>query len=475
MHPRHSRPLVNDIHSALNATRIALVRQPCSIADIRNIIMEAARQGLPVAVCGGRHAMGGQQFAADAVLLDMRKMRRVLAFDAAAGLIEAEAGIEWPELIGYLDRSSVKDGQRWGIRQKQTGADRLSLGACLAANIHGRGLRMRPFIGDVEAFTLVDAQGKVKRCSRTSNHELFSLAIGGYGLFGVIASVTLRLAPRLRMRRDVTLLQLEELMPAFAARIEAGYVFGDFQFAIDPDSCDFMQRGVFSCYLPIDAAAAAPSAAARALSEQDWRDLLHLAHTDKTAAFEHYARHYLATDGQHDWSDRLQQSTYLDGYHVEIDRALGHCGSEVIGEIYVPRGRLVDFMRVAAADFRAHGVDLIYGTVRLIERDTESFLPWARQDYACIIFNLHTPHTADGIDATHRAFRRLIDMAIARDGSFYLTYARAASAAQISACYPRFEQFLEAKRRFDPQGRFQSDWYRHYAALFGSAPASLAA
>jgi FAD/FMN-containing dehydrogenase len=474
MHSHQSPSLVNDIHSALNATQVARIHQPRSIADICSAIADAERQGFPVAVCGGRHAMGGQQFAADAVLLDMRQMRRVLAFDAAAGLIEAEAGIEWPELIGHLDSIPCPDGRRWSIRQKQTGADRLSLGGCLSANIHGRGLRMRPFIGDVEAFTLVDAEGQVKHCSRSSNHELFALAIGGYGLFGVIASVTLRLAPRLKMRRDVTLLQLEELMPAFADRIAAGYAFGDFQFAIDPDSSDFMQRGVFSCYLPVDDATP-PDAAARELSEQDWRDLLHLAHTDKSAAFEHYARHYLATDGQHDWSDRLQQSTYLDGYHCDIDRTLGHCGSEVIGEIYVPRERLVDFMRTAAADFRQYGVELIYGTVRLIERDTESFLPWARQDYACVIFNLHTPHTPDGIDATRRAFRRLIDMAIARDGSFYLTYARAASAAQVSACYPRFAQFLEAKRRFDPQGRFQSNWYRHYAALLGSAPAGLAA
>ena len=474
MHSGQSSSLVNDIHSALNATRVARIHQPGSIADIRSVIADAGRQGLPVAVCGGRHAMGGQQFCADAVLLDMRQMRRVLAFDAAAGLIEAEAGIEWPELIGHLGKVPGPDGRRWSIRQKQTGADRLSLGGSLSANIHGRGLQMRPFIGDVEAFTLVDAEGKVRHCSRTSNHELFSLAIGGYGLFGVIASVTLRLAPRRKMRRDVMLLRLEELMPAFADRISAGYAFGDFQFAIDPDSSDFMQRGVFSCYLPVDDAT--PSyAAAKELSEQDWRDLLHLAHTDKTAAFEHYARHYLTTDGQHDWSDRLQQSTYLDGYHCDIDRTLGHCGSEVIGEIYVPRERLVDFMRMAAADFRQHGVDLIYGTVRLIERDTESFLPWARQDYACVIFNLHTPHTAEGIDGTRRAFRRLIDMAIARGGSFYLTYARAASAAQVSACYPRFAQFMEAKRRFDPQERFQSNWYRHYSALFGSAPAGLAA
>lgn len=474
MHPRYSPSLVNDLHSALNPTRVAGIHQPDSIADIRAIIADAARRGLPVAVCGGRHAMGGQQFAADGVLLDMRHMRRVLAFDADAGLIEAEAGIEWPELIDFLDSASKPGSPRWSIRQKQTGADRLSLGGCLSANIHGRGLRMRPFIGDVEAFTLVDAEGTVKHCSRTTHPELFSLAIGGYGLFGIIVSVTLRLAPRRKMRRDVKLLQLDELMPAFAERIAAGYVFGDFQFAIDPDSSDFMQRGVFSCYLPVDDDT--PSGGAtKELSERDWRALLRLAHTDKTAAFEHYARHYLATDGRYDWSDRLQRSTYLDGYHHEIDHALGHCGSEVIGEIYVPRGRLADFMRAAAADFRRHGVDLIYGTVRLIERDTESFLPWARQDYACVIFNLHTPHTADGIEATHQAFRRLIDMAIARDGSFYLTYARAASAAQVSACHPRFAQFLEAKRRYDPQLRFQSNWYRHYAALFGSVPAELAA
>jgi FAD/FMN-containing dehydrogenase len=461
MHPIVTSQPVNDIHSALNPTRVAAILQPRSAAGLCGIVADAARRGVPVAVCGGRHAMGGQQFAADATLIDMRRMRRVLAFDDAAGLIEVEAGIEWPELIDYLDSVAAPHGRRWSIRQKQTGADRLSLGGCLAANIHGRGLAMRPFIGDVESFVLVDANGELRHCSRTGNRELFSLAIGGYGLFGVIASVTLRLTPRQTMRRDVTLLRLEDLMPAFADRIAAGYAFGDFQFAIDRASSDFMDRGVFSCYVPVDDAAL-PTDAPRELSEQDWRGLLHLAHTDKTRAFECYTRHYLATDGQCYRNDRLQQSTYLDGYHLDIDRALGHCGSEVIGEIYVPRERLLDFMRAAAADFRQHGVDLIYGTIRLIEADTESFLPWARQACACVIFNLHTPHTPNGIEATHDAFRRLIDLAIARDGSFYLTYSRAATASQVRACYPAFDDFLAAKRRHDPQQRFQSNWYRHY-------------
>jgi hypothetical protein len=42
-------------------------------------------------------------------------------------------------------------------------------------------------------------------------------------------------------------------------------------------------------------------------------------------------------------------------------------------------------------------VDVVYGTVRLIRRDVETFLPWARDDYACVVFNLHTTHDATGI------------------------------------------------------------------------------
>ncbi len=39
---------------------------------------------------------------------------------------------------------------------------------------------------------------------------------------------------------------------------------------------------------------------------------------------------------------------------------------------------------------------VIYGTIRLIERDEESFLAWAREPWACIIFNLHLEHTSAG-------------------------------------------------------------------------------
>jgi hypothetical protein len=60
----------------------------------------------------------------------------------------------------------------------------------------------------------------------------------------------------------------------------------------------------------------------------------------------------------------------------------------------------------------------------------------------------------------------LIDAAIAHGGSYYLTYHRFAEPAQVRRCYPQMFEFLQLKRKYDPQERFQSDWYRHYKPFF---------
>ncbi|MFZ6779090.1 FAD-binding oxidoreductase [Undibacterium sp. Ji83W] len=462
----HSAVNVNDVHSALNLTQVSKIVEVNNLAQLASTLAAAKNNNKKIAISAGRHAMGGQQFAEDAVLLDMRGMDKVLNFDRELGIVTVEAGIQWPALIDYLEAAQKDSLHQWAIRQKQTGADDLSIGGCLSANVHGRGLQMRPFIDDVESFSLLDAQGSLQHCSRDSNRHLFRLVIGGYGMFGVITKVSLRLTKRQKMRRDVSVITLDNLMPAFQQRIDSGYAYGDFQFSIDPASPDFLQRGVFSCYCPVSDTSSIREE--HALSDEQWQQLLVLAHVDKSRAFDCYAQHYMASSGQIYWSDRLQQTTYLDGYHKQIDGLLGHRGSEMIGELYVPRAELPAFMRDAAQDFRQHGVDLIYGTVRLIEADTESFLPWARQDYACVIFNLHTEHTESGIAATGATFRRLIDLAIKRDGSFYLTYGRFATIEQIRHCYPNFENFLAYKHRFDPELLFQSTWFQHHAAMFSA-------
>ena len=81
--------------------------------------------------------------------------------------------------------------------------------------------------------------------------DLFRLAIGGYGLFGVITRVQLRLRPRAKVERVVTLGETADIMERFEQRIRDGYLYGDFQFATDETRDSFLRRGVFSCYRPV--------------------------------------------------------------------------------------------------------------------------------------------------------------------------------------------------------------------------------
>jgi FAD/FMN-containing dehydrogenase len=454
--------VVNDIHAQLSRTRVHDIVTPRRADDVAAAIETAARRGRAVSVCGGRHAMGGQQFGTDTTLIDVRELQRVRRLDPETGLVEVEAGIQWPALIEALAKMQRGVERPWAIRTKQTGADRLTLAGALSANIHGRSLTRPPFVSDVEAFTLVDATGRSRRCSRTENAEWFRLAAGGYGLFGVITTVTLRLARRHKVRRVVEIGATDELCDRIERRIADGYEYGDFQFAIDPSSDDFLRKGVFACYQP-----AADSAelleGGNELSGEDWGRLIRLAHVDKTRAFRDYAAYYLATSGQVYWSDTHQLSFYLDGYHGRIDAEAA--GTEMLSEVYVPRPRLESLLTDLRRAFRSNGVSIPYGTIRFIEKDDETFLPWARDRYACVVFNLHVPRAAGGEERTADAFRTLIDLALAQAGTYYLTYHRYARRDQVLAGYPRLPEFLAAKRRLDPDERFQSDWYRHHRRL----------
>ncbi len=458
---------VNDVHSQLNRTRVRELLIPRTRDELAQIVHTASRKGSAIAVSGCRHSMGGQQFATDSICIDTRRLDRVVSFDRERGLIEAEAGIQWPKLIrSYLEAQAGSEKQ-WGIAQKQTGADTFTLGGSLSSNVHGRGLAMRPLISNVESFTLINAEGKPVLCSRDQNSELFRAAIGGYGLFGLIDTVTLRLVPRQKLRRVVEVIGSNDLPKCFEQRIAQKFLYGDFQFSVDEKSPDFLQRGVFSCYQPIDQRE--PVIAKKELRDDDWLELLQLAYTDRAKAFKRYSDYYLSTNGQTYWSDTNQLSAYLPYYAQKIrDLVGGEESSLIITEIYVPRPDLPGFLANAAELLRSNGTIVIYGTVRLIEKDDESFLAWAKQPYACIIFNLLTFHTPAGIEASARSFRGLIDLAIARGGSYYLTYHKFAKPDQVLACYPQFKQFLELKRKYDPTERLQSDWYRYYRKLFAS-------
>ena len=216
----------------------------------------------------------------------------------------------------------------------------------------------------------------------------------------------MRLRERVKVRRVVRVTETADVMDAFQSRIADGFLYGDFQFTIDAGAGDFLRRGVFSCYEPVRCDTPLTQDPI-CFSHDDWSRLIFYAHQDKRHAFDLYSARYLETSGQIYWADSQLAASYFDGYHDDLDRATGAGvkGSEMITELFVPRARLAAFMDDARRVLREHRANVIYGTVRLIDNDDETMLTWAREPWACIVFNLHVDHTATAVEAAADAFR----------------------------------------------------------------------
>lgn len=465
--------VLNDVHSRLNATSVAEVIAPTNLDELIGSVTMARKRGLKLSVSGGRHAMGGQQFGAGTLHIDCRQLNRMHELDVSRGLLRMDAGAQWPTVIDAVRQHP--GGANWGIRQKQTGADDLTLAGAVSANVHGRGLRLGPFVDDVESLTLVTPDARVVTCSRSENAELFGLVCGGYGMFGLIADVTLRLGQRQKLVRMVDICDIDDALHAVRRRANEGCIFGDFQYAIDARDDEFLRRGVFAYYKPARPDAPEPDEGSD-LPQDRWLHLLRLAHDNPREAFAVYAGYYLSTHGRTYWSDTMQLATYLPSYaeflaggagenvSAKIDRTL------MITELYVPADALPAFIAEARRVLRATGVRDIYGTIRAIQPDTTTFLPWATGERACIIFNLLVEHDDAGMQRARNAAGGLIDAAAGLGGSFYLTYHRWATRDQLLRCHPRLPGWLAHKRRCDPDGILTSDWFEHVRNLLESAP-----
>ena len=217
----------------------------------------------------------------------------------------------------------------------------------MSCNAHGRGLNLKPIVDQVEYFDLVDDRWETCARARATQHpDLFRLAIGGYGLFGVITRVRLRLRPRVKVRRVVALARDRHDHGA-ASRNGSGTATCTATTSSRPTPTrdSFLRRGVFSCYQPVPADTPLTEHPTR-FNPEDWARLTFYSHKYKRRAFEVYSSRYLKTSGQIYWADWQLSAAYVDNYHADLDRAL-HAkakGTEMITEIYVPRSRLAAFM-----------------------------------------------------------------------------------------------------------------------------------
>ena len=132
----------------------------------------------------------------DGTLVQTTTMNRLLVFDAATGLLTAEAGISLAQILDF----AVPRGFFLPV---SPGTKYVTLGGAIANDIHGKNHHIAGTFGcHVPSFELVRSDGTRMICSSRENPDFYAATIGGLGLTGMITRAQLQLKPIVSRKID---------------------------------------------------------------------------------------------------------------------------------------------------------------------------------------------------------------------------------------------------------------------------------
>ena len=299
-------------------------------------------------------------------------------------LLHVGAGALWADVIPYLDTH----GRSIGVMQSD---NNFTVGGSLSVNCHGWQYSRPPIASTVESFHMMKADGTVLRCSRTENKELFSLVLGGYGLFGIILDADLRVVKNERLRVEQVVVPLDSAMASFDKRLRERGTPSMFyaRLNITPKrmfddvliSTLYPEQGPIPKFsdpklLGVRKAIFRESVGSAFGKELRWEAETKLAsHLAGTV----FSRNQLLNESADWFLDRSDAST------------------DILHEYFLPRASAVSFLGRAGTVLRAHHQDLLNVTVREVETDHDTYLRYADQPMVAFVmfFNQQRTQVAD--------------------------------------------------------------------------------
>ena len=460
-------PMVDDV-SRMNAQEVDRIFSVRTKEDIQYVLALARKQGKAVSMRGTRHSMGAQTIAKSGFVIDLMRLNQ-WKFDLGSETIVTQPGALWSDLIEGLNE--------WGYSPRTMQSySTFSVGGSLAVNAHG--ITTDYCLAEsVLSFRLIKWDGSEVLCSREAageGRELFSLALGGYGLFGVIHEVTLKVSLNVRLSMEMIQLSVAEFPEMYAAAIadEDGDI--DVKMArLDVTDMEHIDLFIFR------------------------RDQHSGTRTVSTLASEPH-RMPLRQQILYKWIlPQLKEARYA------VERAAGkaidiEASSErnvlmfesaeplarlysplfamddtfVLQEYFVPRDAFVAWVAAARPAYalaaRLDQIELLNTTVRFVHKDDDTALAYSRAEGGAFAFVLYyRVHRNEEADEQLSQVHTLLSQAALRlGGCFYLPYRHHYSDEEFDAAYPNAAHFFGKKQQYDPHCLFRSAWYDRFGARF---------
>lgn len=435
--------------------------------QLQGLVRRAAAEGRKISVAGSAHSMGGHTLVNGGWRVQMRvpAFQRIgpVRIENGSATVRVGAGTTWHQLLRALDR------QGWSVAIMQSNDD-FTVGGSVSVNCHGWAPNAPPIVSTVAGFTLLRADGSIVECrsDRASDAELFRAVCGGYGLFGIILEVELRVIPNAFYLAKEFSAAASNYAQHFGSLVSGLPPLAYGRLSIAPGPW-FLRDARIIRFDTVPAPSGSPPTNTVAENGGSY---------GLTSTEIELARAVFRASAGSDFG-KLARWT-IERWHGQTHRLLSRNGilqtpstwfanrdprfTEILHEYFVPPGQLTAFLDRVRPRLRNRSaeIDLLNVTVRKVQRDEVTDLPYARDDVFGLVF-LFRYHTVTKADAEMAELTRaLIDDALACRGTYYLPYRLHATVAQFRKAYPGYARVAAMKRTYDPEEIFQSDFYEKY-------------
>ncbi len=419
--------------------------------QLAGILQFARTNQLKVSIAGARHSMGGHVIYPGGIVIDMLPFNR-MELDGTNLVLHVQAGARWSEVIQFLNARGLS------VEVMQSNDD-FSIGGSLSVNCHGWQFNRPPIDCTVLSFRLMLADGTIVKCSRMENQELFSLVLGGYGLFGIILDADLRVVPNEKYKIERFNVSSADYAKTLVEKTSdtngIAMVYGRLRVTKE----NFLQDGIINIFhrLPSTNFPVTP------LDQSQSREI-------PRAIF----RGGVGSDYGKElrWDAEKYFSSVLEGDVFERNEILyepsdwfsDHStnSTDILVECFVPPEQFEPLLVELRKIIPENQADLLNVTVRDINRDDDSFLRYADKNMISLVMLFSQTRDATGEEKMSKLTQEIVAAALRHDGRYYLPYRLHATTEQFNEAYPQAKKFFELKWKYDPDELFQNEFYLKY-------------
>ena len=449
-----ANPVMSDVGKLL-PTKIKRVENAEDEHALQKLVKDANTSGEKISIAGMQHSQGGQTYYPNGTVLDMKGYNKILEFDPEKKRIRVQSGVTWDD----IQKKVNPYGLAVQVMQSQ---NIFTVGGSLSVNVHGRDIRHEALIDTVESFRLLMADGTVKNVSREENADLFPYVIGGYGLFGVILDVTLKLTDDELYEMQTKTLDYKEYTAYFKEKVkkEENVRMHLARISVAPNS--FLKEMYVTDYvvaenqnkreeyskLKEENIIAAPKFFLGLSRYSDW---------GKNTFWDIQRNYMERINGTYETRNNVMRS---DSTFMEYENPNR---TEVLQEYFVPIDHFTAYIDDLRNVLNKEELNLLNITIRYVKKNENAVLSYAKDDMFALVLLINQGRSESEIKKTKAVLGKMIDVTLKHNGSYYLPYYSYPTKQQLEQAYPRIEEFLQKKKESDPQERFVNLFYKEYS------------